>query len=100
MYFDLKHKKYCYLIKVLAYHQCLADKIGMHNKNIFCFSYPVVLSSVTGSVIKKVIPFSASGVILIAFLTVLITGVNHIVEWYIGMLIMIAHRLVHRHNYW
>lgn len=63
------------------------------------FNYPVVMSSVMGSMIARIIPFSASTLVLIIFLTVLITGVNHIVELGIGVLLMLAHRLIRRHEY-
>ena len=67
---------------------------------VLFYSYPVVLSSVTGSTVTNAIPFSASGIALIIFLTVLITGVNNVVEMCIQVLIMLAHRLIHRCNYW
>ena len=59
-----------------------------------------MLSSVTESVIANVVPFPESSVALIVFLTVLITGVNGIVEIFIGLLIKLARRLFHRHDYW
>ena len=67
---------------------------------VLFYSYPVVLSSVTQSTITNVIQFSASSIALIIFLTILIMGVNSIAEMCMWVLAMLAHRLIHRHDYW
>ena len=54
----------------------------------------------TESMIINTVPFTASSVVLIAFLTVLIMGVNYTAEMLIRVLIMLAQRLICWHNYW
>lgn len=59
-----------------------------------------MVSSVTESMIINTVPFTASSVVLIAFLTVLIMGVNYTAEMLIRVLIMLAQRLICWHNCW